>query len=808
MLELMLSRPETSLDEESHGEGKVMQAKTATLFQQAIREHKAGRLAQAETLYRKVLQHQPVHADASHNLGVIAISVGKPQDALPLLRAALQAEPRQSQYWVSCIDALIRLGNAQQAMAVLAEGRRHGLQGHPIDQLEQRIHALRQDEPDPDSKIEPPQHTIQALWGAYREAAPEEAYRLAAETARSHPCHPLAWTLMARLHRQSGRPEVALGLIERALEHAPASLSLRLQRADLLLETGRLDAAESACREALAARPAESAAHSQLAAVLLAQGRLDEAEASSRQAIALQPDAVNAYGHLSLIRHGQGRLEEAESAARHVLALRPGHVAARVNLAAILIDRGALEDAEACSREAVALAPGNAQAHLNLGVVLLGQARHREAIESLRRAIALDPGCAAAHSNLLFCLNFLAEVPPEVARAEALEYARRQRMAVGQVYRSWQLAKLPVQRLRVGFVGGDFRAHPVAYFLRGLLEGMRGSRLDLLAFPTSDIEDEVTAQLKPHFRSWRSIARLDDDTAARLIHDAGVHILVDLAGHTAHNRLPVFLRRPAPLRLTWLGYFATTGLEEIDFVLGDPHVTPVDEEDHFVERIWRLPQAYFCFAPPKAELQVAPLPALAAGHLTFGCFNSLAKLNDATIALWVRVLDAVPGSRLLLKAVQLGHAPTRERTARRFARAGLAAGRLELEGPSPYLDYLRAYARVDIALDPFPYPGGTTSAEGLWMGIPVLTLEGRRFIGHNGETILRNSGLSGWIARDEEDYVQRAAAFAADLEGLAELRARLREQVLASPLFDTRRFAADFERALWAMWADRALGAG
>lgn len=783
-----------------------MQTNPAILFQQAIRAHKAGQLEQAEALYRRVLLHQPGHADASHNLGVIAVARGDHAGALQALRAALQANPGQPQYWISCIDALIRVGDVAQAAALLAQGRRQGLQAAAIGELERRINASNWSASSTPSGQPPPAPALQALQAlltAYRTAAPEEAYRLAVQLASRHPQHPLAWTIMARLHRQSGRPEVALHAIERALQCTPGDASLRLDRAELLEELGQVEAAEAACRGVLSSDPENGLAHSLLAVILMSAGRPEEAEASHRQALEVQPDSPIVHGRFCLYLHGRGRLEEAEAAARRVLALRPGSVGALGNLSAILIDRGAFDEAQDYAREALALAPQDVQAHQNLGVALIGLGHHREAADSFRRAIRLDPGCSPAHSNLLYCLNFIAEVSPAQARDEAIEYARTQRAVGGGVVRFTSHHVEPGPRLRVGFVGGDFRAHPVAYFLEALLLGRSNRGLDLLAFPTNEIEDEVSARLKPHFIAWQSIGRLDDDAAARLIHDAGVHVLVDLAGHTAHNRLPVFLRRPAPLQLAWLGYFATTGLEEIDYVLGDPYVTPPGEEDHFVEHVWRLPRTYFCFAPPAVDLPVAPLPALTAGHVTFGCFNKLAKLSDATIALWVRVLEAVPGSCLLLKSAALAHAGQARRTRERFERAGLPPGRLELEGPSAREDYLRAYARVDIALDPFPFPGGTTSVEGLWMGVPVLTRKGDRFIGHNGESILHNSGLPQWIARDEADYVARAMRFASDLDGLVRLRANLRAQLLGSPLFDAAAFASDFEQAIRGMWEER-----
>jgi predicted O-linked N-acetylglucosamine transferase (SPINDLY family) len=291
-----------------------------------------------------------------------------------------------------------------------------------------------------------------------------------------------------------------------------------------------------------------------------------------------------------------------------------------------------------------------------------------------------------------------------------------------------------------------------------------------------------------------------NEAAAQLIHSDAVHVLMDLSGHTAGTRLPVFAWKPAPLQVSWLGYFATTGVTEIDYFIADPWVLPETEEPYFTEKIWRLPETRLCFTPPDVNVEVSPLPALSNGYITLGCFNNLAKMNDDVVALWARILESIPDSRLLLKAGQLKESSALQNTINRFAAHGIDANRLILEGPESREQYLAAYHRVDIALDPFPYPGGTTSVEGLWMGVPILTLAGERFLSRQGVGILMNAGLPEWIATDTDDYFIRAISHAADLQRLSDLRGRLRPQILASPIFDAPRMARNFEAALRGMW--------
>ena len=302
---------------------------------------------------------------------------------------------------------------------------------------------------------------------------------------------------------------------------------------------------------------------------------------------------------------------------------------------------------------------------------------------------------------------------------------------------------------------------------------------------------------------WKPIYGQTDEAAANMIYADGVHILLDLSGHTADNRLPMFGYKPSPVQASWLGYFATTGLNEMDYLIGDPYVTPPEDDDQFTEKVWRLPETRWCFTPPDVDIEVSVPPAVNHGYVTFGCFNNITKFNDKVVALWTKVLNAIPNSRLLLKAKQFRDQMARESIIQRFAAHGIDSKRINLEGPEDRQKYFAAYNKIDIALDPFPFTGGTTSVESLWMGVPLVTLAGDSLISRQGVGVLMNAGLPDWIAEDEEEYVAKAVLFASDLDKLASLRAGLRSQVLASPLFDAPRFAQNIENALWAMWNQR-----
>ena len=299
---------------------------------------------------------------------------------------------------------------------------------------------------------------------------------------------------------------------------------------------------------------------------------------------------------------------------------------------------------------------------------------------------------------------------------------------------------------------------------------------------------------------WKPIYGQTDEAAANMIYADGIHVLLDLSGHTADNRLPIFGYKPSPVQVSWLGYFATTGLNEMDYLIGDPYVTPPKDDDQFTEKVWRLPETRWCFTPPDVDIEVSVPPAVKHGYVTFGCFNNITKVNDKVVALWAKVLEAIPNSRLLLKAKQFHDQMARESIIQRFAALGINSKRISLEESEDRQKYFAAYNRIDITLDSFPFTGGTTSVESLWMGVPLITLAGDSLISRQGVGVLTNAGLSDWIADDEESYLAKAIIFASDLDKLARLRANLRSQVLASPLFDAPRFARNLENALFEMW--------
>ena len=599
--------------------------------------------------------------------------------------------------------------------------------------------------------------------------------------------------------RQFGR---ALECYEAAIGLMPTMARAHLNRGNVLLESGDAQAALTAYETALSHDAVYAAGHYNRGNALVALGRGADALAAYRRAIALKPDFVDAEVALGAVLDDLGQFDAAAASYRRALARQPDYAQVHSNLGNVLKQFGQFRDAAASYRRCLEIQPNYAEGHNNLGNVLKDLGHLGEAEACYRRAIKLNPGYVEAQSNLLFLLNYSDNKDTSLLLSEARQYgeALTRQARAATINRN---NREPDHCLRVGFVSGDFRSHPVAYFFEAVLTALASQtpgRLELFCYYNHSIDDEVTVRIKSLCHGWRSVVWLSDENLARGISEDRIDILIDLAGHTAYNRLPLFSWKPAPVQLTWLGYFATTGLTAIDYLIADPWTLPESEEANFTEKIWRLPETRLCFSPPDENVEVGPLPALSNGYLTFACFNNLTKMNDKVVTLWAQVLTAVPDSRLFLKSPQLKEAFIQQGVAERFALAGVDPGRLIMEGLSSRAEYLKTYQRVDIALDPFPYTGGTTTCEALWMGVPVLTLAGERFLSRQGVGMMMNAGLPEWIAAGSEDYLARAVLHGNDLKRLASLRVGLRQQVLASPLFNAERFAHHFEQALRNIW--------
>ncbi|HXW23410.1 MAG TPA: tetratricopeptide repeat protein, partial [Xanthobacteraceae bacterium] len=585
---------------------------------------------------------------------------------------------------------------------------------------------------------------------------------------------------------------------------APPMLDRRYFAAVELIQAGRDADATVALRAILDEDPRHAPALRRMAWMCHKTG--DNAQAAHMLAASLErePENPEAHYNLGLVLAALGRNKEAEASYRRGFKLKPNSVDGYNNLGVLLESVGRFDEAEASYRRAIEIAPAVPHVHNNLGVLLKESGRLAEALAVHRYTVELDPHLPAGRSNLLYTLNYDETVSPQALYAEHAAWGASEGARFPTAGARFANAPEPGRRLRVGYVSGDFRHHSAAFFFAPLLEAHDRAAVEVFLYANDDRADAMTARIKARADHWVPIHPLSDELAAARIREDAIDILIDLSGHTSRNRMMLFARKPAPIAVTWLGYPNTTGLPAIDYRLTDKVADPPGDADALnSERLVRLEPGFLCYRAPEDAGAVAPLPARANGHVTFGSFNNVAKLSPATIALWARLLHEVPGARLLLKASQFKDRETRARTAAAFAAAGVGADRLTILPPEPATAaHLATYARVDIALDPLPYNGTATTCEALWMGVPVVTLRGDRHAARVGASILSMAGLDRLIAATPDEYVAKAVGLARDRDGLAALRASLRERLRASPLGDGAGFARAVEAAYRTMWRD------
>jgi predicted O-linked N-acetylglucosamine transferase (SPINDLY family) len=400
----------------------------------------------------------------------------------------------------------------------------------------------------------------------------------------------------------------------------------------------------------------------------------------------------------------------------------------------------------------------------------------------------------------LLGLNYMPGITAEEVAAAHRAYAARFARPAPAMFAN---TPDPDRRLRIGMLSGDFRQHPVGYFLEAAIAAHQRAGFHLSAYDAGKRADATTARLRGVFDAWRPVGALEDAAIVAQIRADGIDILVDLTGHTEASRIGVMEYRPAPVQVSWIGYANTNGVAAMDWIIADAVVLPPEDEALYIEKPLRLPGCYLCYTAPKQAVASSPPPMLRQGHVTFGCFNNLAKINDEVLSAWAAILTRLPDARLLLKTAVLREAATAQELRARFVAVGGDVTRLDLEGHSPRADYFARYATVDFMLDPFPFPGGTTTVEAIHAGVPTLTRRGRGgMISRNGETLLSAVGLKDWIAADTADYIGKAVAFAKDGQGLATIRARLS----LGPLGDAATYARGLEagwRLIWRDWCAR-----
>jgi protein O-GlcNAc transferase len=704
----------------------------------AVQHHRAGRLSEAEEIYRQVVAQLPDFAPAVHCLGLIALQRGHGLAAVELIHRAITLTPGNPIFHSNLGEAYRRLGRVEDAIA-----------------------------------------------------SQSKAIALKPDLAQAH-------NNLGNALKDRGDLDAAVRSFSKAVAFQPEYAEAYNNLGNALTLQGKPQEAVTAITRALQLNPQLPEAYTNLGTALWTQGKLVDAVIAYRKAISFKPDLAGAHYNLGLALADQGKLDEAAAAYSKSIELNPRYADAYSNLGIVLGKQGKLADAAAAYSKAIELNPELVEAHNNLGVILMNQADVEASIACYDRAIALQPDRPGLLSNRIYTLYFHPDFKPEAIADELRRWNEKHAKPLEKFIEPHANDSTPDRRLKIGYVSPDFREHPVGWFLLPLLEAHNHAAFQIVCYADVRVPDSLTQRFRGHADLWRNIAGLSDEQVAQQIRDDQIDILVDTTMHMAQNRLPVFARKPAPVQATWLAYPGSTGMDTMDYRITDSHLDPPGQNDaYYAEESIRLPDCWCCYRPHVDAPQVNPLPATTAGHITFGCLNNFCKVTTETIQCWCRLMREVPGSRLILHAPQGGH---RQRVRDLLTAEGIDPDRMTFVGRVPVREYLRLYQTIDIGLDPFPYSGGTTSCDALWMGVPVVTMSGKTAASRGTLTLLHTLGLSELVAESQDEYVQIASDLAGDPARLSQLRAALRPRMASSPLTDAPRFARNMEAAFLEVW--------
>ncbi|HEX5244278.1 MAG TPA: tetratricopeptide repeat protein [Tepidisphaeraceae bacterium] len=702
-----------------------------------IENFRAGRRAEAESIFRQILNQQPRHADSMQMLGLLLHQRGDVAGAITLLRAAAEINPASAGYHA---NLGLMLASAQQWPAAIESYRR--------------------------------------------------ALAIQPNLAEVH-------NNLGNALRSMGRGAEAIATFESAISINPDLYGARLNFASALNAQGEYERAITAYQSALAIRPDDAATRSQLGSVLHSAGRIDQAIAELERAVQQQPKLDAALNNLGVALKDAGEFSRAIDAFQRALTISPADGDYLANLGNVYLLRGDVDEAADLYRRAIALRPNAAHAHNNLGNALKDLGQIDQAISSYRRAIDCEHNWRMA-SNLLYSLHLHPGSTPASLFEEHRKWNENYAQALAPQGPVYPNEPDPERRLRIGYVSPDFREHPVGRFIAPLLAHHDHAKFEIYCYAGASKPDPIAQRIEKYSDVWRDMIGMTHDRLERQIREDRIDLLIDLSLHGEGNRMAVFARKPAPVQASYLAYASTSGLSTMDYRLTDPWLDPPGVGDEFYsETSIRLPRTYWCYEADESAPEVAPPPSKGNGFITFGCFNNFCKVSEPALRAWRQILSQIPDSRLILHA-RGGSA--RQRVSDFFSQHGIDPSRLSFSGFLLRGQYFRQYGQIDIALDPFPYPGGTTTCDALWMGVPVVSLAGVMAVSRGGLSILSNVGLPELAARSAGQYMQIAMNLASDPARLEDLRTSLRSMMRASPLMDAPQFARDVEAAYRQMW--------
>jgi protein O-GlcNAc transferase len=791
------------------GENDSMSMTIDEILERASDLHRAGRIAEAEPLYRQILSVDPRHQMALHRLGILALQAGKPEAACSFLEASISGRPDMAASWCVLGQARSALGKFKPAIVAFHKsiqlqptlsdahfglGLAHqslGSRDEAAEAYEQTIHLQP-------NHVEAWNNLGNLHFNGGRLAEAERAYRRAIELS---PGNVGAYSNLGSLLQAQGRLPEALEAFERAKQINPEMPVVYANLGNALCTLARYDEATAALEKALELKPDFAQAAYNLGNVYTARRDYAEAVRFFRRAVEIQPNYVEAHNNLGNALQGLGEYKAAAEAYLEALKIRPDYYNAHNNLGSALRTMGRTGDAVAAFEQTIKLQPDFAPAYCNLGNALKDAGDLDGALAQYRKAMEYAPRDTVPHSNLVYSMQYHPDCTSVEILREALRWNVLHAAALRSENQPHRNVPDPNRRLRIGYVGADFRNHCQSNFTLPLFSNHDRANFEIYCFTNQARVDDITEKTRSAVDHFFSLSGLPDARAADLIREQQIDILVDLTMHMAHGRNLVFARKPAPVQIAWLAYPGTTGLAAMDYRLSDPHLDPPGDSDlAYSEQTIRLPDTFWCYAPLETGISTGPLPAITTGYVQFACLNNFCKVNLPTLERWAPILSAVPNSRLLLLAGQGKH---RDRVRNFFESKNIAPNRVDFVEFQNRQVYLELYQKIDVGLDTLPYNGHTTSLDSFWMGVPVVTRVGQMVVGRAGLSQLQNLGLPELAGRDDAEFIQIAVTLAKDTARLADLRASLRARMENSPLMDAARFAKNIEavyRDVWTKW--------
>lgn len=741
-------------------------------------------------------------------LGMVHLAAGRGPEALAALRAAIALGDASPPTLLNLALAEDQAGDPARARALIV-GLQDDLPGW--DEPALRLAEILRRAGDPqagaayDAVLDINPKRIEALLARaalhMQAGAPARAQMLLLRACGIAPAHAPAWDALGVALMLTGEADEAESAFARAQSLAPQDTAIALRRGEASIAAGTAEAELARLEQAATVAPLDPVLLTARGALLMHLGQRDDAVEVLHAAVALAPDSQPALLALAHAMVAASRVGDAIPVLQRAVALAPDDAALRNNLAATLLRAHRHREAAELLRALLAEHGDSLGVLCNLTNALVSLGLQQQGLEMAQRAVALDPNAALGWRALANALAY----HPETTAARLLDALRRIGAMLPRLAPfSPATPRDPERRLRVGLLSATLKTHPVGWLTIAGFETLDPAAFELVALGPAHADDALQRRFRAVAAEWHAV---DGEPIPRLVprlRALDLDILIDLGGYGDRGMMGACASRVAPVQVKWVGaQNHSSGLAEMDWFLADRWETPAGAEPGYTERLLRLPDGYICYSPPAYAPDVAPLPALARGVVTFGCFNNLAKITPAVLAAWAAILHRVPGARLVLKAHQLADAPTRARLLDGFAAAGIAPERIALHGGSPHRALLEAYNTIDIVLDPFPYSGGLTTCEALWMGVPTITMPGDTFASRHSASHLSNAGLADWVAADLAAYQEMAVRRAADLPALARLRGRLRAQVKASPLCDAPRFGRNLGAALRFAWRER-----